>query len=63
MTLRIKSAGKDRMSGSTLHAVYDGERYVTSIREVFRDVFYVSGSGTRHRSLKAALAALETTVQ
>lgn len=61
MPLTIRSAGKDRMSGSTIHTVYDGERYVASITEVFRDVFYVSGSGTRYRSLRAALAAVEST--
>jgi hypothetical protein len=63
MPMTTKNCGKDRMSGSTIHAVYDGDRFVTSIREVFRDVFYVSGSGTRHRSLKAALAAVEATQQ
>jgi hypothetical protein len=56
--MTIKSSSKDRISGSTIHAVYDGDRYVTSIREVFRDVFYVAGSGVRYRTLSAALAAV-----
>lgn len=59
--LTIRSAGKDRLGGSIIHAVYDGDECITSIREVFRDVFYVQGSGARHRSLRAALSAIEST--
>jgi hypothetical protein len=57
--MTIKSSSKDRLSGSTIHAVYDGDRYVTSIKEVFRDVFYVGGNGARHRSLRSALEAAQ----
>lgn len=57
--MAIKSSSKDRLSGSTIHAVYDGDRYVTSITEVFRDVFYLTGTGTRFRSLRAALEAAQ----
>ena len=57
--LQTRKAGTGH-GGAKLHAVYDGDRFVGTIREVFRDVFYIANSSKRYRSLKDALDALAT---
>lgn len=57
--LEVRNSFKDRLGGGMKHPVYDGMRHVGTITEVFRDVFYLPGSGKRFRTLKDAIDAMQ----
>lgn len=65
MDIRLTSPFK-KLDGALVHHAYRGADMVGTVTEVFRDVFYITvhgkgggHKGTRYRSRKAAVEALD----